>query len=154
MIQEIKKKYQEDFNNINEKFLKTHNSQSYTRKHSKIIDKHLIVLWQNLKLPSEISLIAVGGFGREELFPYSDIDILILLPDSNSKVMNEKVSTFITACWDLGMKIGQSVRTLKETRFEIHKDIKTTTNLLESRLIRGSKKDFIETLLIMKSTNT
>ena len=144
MIQEIKKKYQEDFNNINEKFLKTHNSQSYTRKHSKIIDKHLIVLWQNLKLPSEISLIAVGGFGREELFPYSDIDILILLPDNNSKVMNEKVSNFITACWDLGMKIGHSVRTLKETRFEIHKDIKTTTNLLESRLIKGSKEDFIE----------
>ena len=143
MIQAIKRQYQEDFERINKKFLESHNSQSYTTIHSRIIDEHLKSLWANCNIPGEISLIAVGGYGREELFPYSDIDILILIPNKNTKETNEKVSSFITACWDIGMKIGHSVRTLKDTRFEIHKDIKTTTNLLESRLIKGSKQDFI-----------
>ena len=143
MIQAIKRQYQEDFERINKKFLESHNSQSYTTIHSRIIDEHLKSLWANCNIPEEISLIAVGGYGREELFPYSDIDILILIPNKNTKETNEKVSSFITACWDIGMKIGHSVRTLKDTRFEIHKDIKTTTNLLESRLIKGSKQDFI-----------
>ena len=143
MIQAIKRQYQEDFERINKKFLESHNSQSYTTIHSRIIDEHLKSLWVSCNIPEEISLIAVGGYGREELFPYSDIDILILIPNKNTKETNEKVSSFITACWDIGMKIGHSVRTLKDTRFEIHKDIKTTTNLLESRLIKGSKKDFI-----------
>ena len=142
MIQAIKRRYQEDFERINKKFLASHNSQSYTSIHSRIIDEHLKSLWASCNIPEEISLIAVGGYGREELFPYSDIDILILIPNINTKETNEKVSSFITACWDIGMKIGHSVRTLKDTRFEIHKDIKTTTNLLESRLIKGSKKDF------------
>ena len=144
MISDIKKSYQQDFIKINKKFLKIHNSQKYTKDHSKVIDKHLISLWKIIGLTDKLSLIAVGGYGREELFPSSDIDILILLPNKYGGETKDKVSNFISACWDLGMKIGHSVRTLKETRFEIHKDIKTTTNLLESRLIYGATKDFIE----------
>ena len=78
----------------------------------------------------------------------------ILITDKNTQEINEKVSSFITACWDIGMKIGHSVRTLKDTRFEIHKDVKTTTNLLETRLIKGSKNDFIALLKCIKNEKT
>jgi len=143
MIQLIKEKYQHDFQKINQKFLRIHNSQSYTAAHSTIIDNTLINLWEDIGIHKEVSLIAVGGYGRAELFPYSDVDILILLPNNKNYEITNKVSSFITACWDIGIKIGHSVRTLKETRFEIHKDIRTTTNLLESRLIKGPDQDFI-----------
>ena len=79
MIQLIKEKYQHDFQKINQKFLRIHNSQSYTAAHSTIIDNTLINLWEDIGIHKEVSLIAVGGYGRAELFPYSDVDILILL---------------------------------------------------------------------------
>ena len=66
MIQAIKRQYQEDFERINKKFLESHNSQSYTTIHSRIIDEHLKSLWVSCNIPEEISLIAVGGYGREE----------------------------------------------------------------------------------------
>ena len=89
MIQAIKRKYQEDFEGINKNFLALHNSQHYIRTHSRIIDEHLKSLWSSSNIPEETSLIAVGGYGREELFPYSDIDILILITNKNTQAIIE-----------------------------------------------------------------
>ena len=143
MIQELKKNYQVKFKQLCKDFLSVHKGQTFLKKHTRLVDDLLLHLLKSLSIESHISLVAVGGYGREELYPYSDIDILILIPENLSQTDQEKITVFVTACWDLGLKIGHSVRTIKENRMEMYKDIKTTTNLLESRLLVGSKKEFL-----------
>jgi len=144
MIQELKKNYQAKFDQLCKDFLTKYNGHSFLKNHTRLVDALLLDLSTSLNLAGNISLVAVGGYGRQELFPYSDIDILILVPEDLNQLDKDKITAFVTACWDLGLKIGHSVRTIKENRMEMHKDIKTTTNLLESRLIKGSKKEFLE----------
>ncbi|MBT0571810.1 [protein-PII] uridylyltransferase [Curvibacter sp. CHRR-16] len=86
------------------------------------------------------SLLAVGGFGRGELQPYSDVDVLILLPDgmAANEACQKQVETFISYCWDAGLEIGSSVRTMQECLDEAAKDVTVQTALLESRLITGN----------------
>ena len=90
------------------------------------------------------ALVAVGGFGRGELFPYSDVDVLLLLPDSASEgddvQLKSCIENFITACWDAGLEIGSSVRTVAECVVEAASDVTIQTSLLESRLITGDAK--------------
>ncbi len=87
------------------------------------------------------SLIAVGGYGRAELFPHSDVDVLVLLPENAEIDSNEALKTalanFITACWDSGLEIGSSVRTVSQCIDEA-RDVTVQTSLLESRLLAGS----------------
>lgn len=110
---------------------------------SKYVDQALQAIWQNYfseDLP--ISLVAVGGYGRSELYPYSDIDLLILLDESIADAPPPELSDFLTALWDTGLEIGQSVRTIKECRDQAEADIATATNLLEARLLIGQSSLF------------
>lgn len=111
-----------------------------------LADKLLIQLWNQAGFKNGESLIAVGGFGRGELFPSSDIDVLVLLPDDanpeKSEALKASLEVFIGSCWDAGLEIGSSVRTLKECLEESEKDITVQTSLLESRLITGNKQLF------------
>ena len=87
-------------------------------------------------------LLAVGGYGRGELFPHSDVDVLVLLPDDCSpdtdNVLKQRLEAFIGSCWDVGLEIGSSVRTLSTCLAEADKDVTVQTALLESRLIAGN----------------
>ncbi len=107
---------------------------------SMTIDHLLTRAWQ-LKIssqePDDVALIAVGGYGRGELHPGSDIDILILLQDACKEKYNEAISDYITFLWDIGLEIGSSVRSLSECVTEAKKDITIATNIIESRLIYG-----------------
>ena len=112
-------------------------------------DTTLTLLWKQAGLGPRVALVAVGGFGRGELFPHSDIDVLLLLPAELSPEHDEHtrrhIETFITSCWDAGLEIGSSVRTLDECLAEAAKDVTVQTALLESRLICGNPalfKDF------------
>jgi [protein-PII] uridylyltransferase len=111
-----------------------------------LADKLLIQLWNQAGFDKGESLIAVGGFGRGELFPSSDLDVLVLLPDhanpDASEELKTKLENFIGSCWDSGLEIGSSVRTLKDCLEESAKDITVQTSLLESRYITGSKSLF------------
>ena len=84
----------------------------------------------------------MGGFGRAELFPYSDIDVLVLLPNDQLPDQNEalksQIEGFIGSCWDVGLDIGSSVRTVDECLHEAAQDVTVQTSLIESRLITGS----------------
>ncbi|MCK5729296.1 MAG: [protein-PII] uridylyltransferase, partial [Methylococcales bacterium] len=91
---------------------------------------------------SKFSLIAVGGYGRRELFPFSDVDILILLNHSKDDGYQEMLSIFNTFLWDIGLNLGLSVRTLKECRKAAINDQTIMTSLLEIRLITGEAKLF------------
>ncbi|HEC58432.1 MAG TPA: [protein-PII] uridylyltransferase [Methylophaga sp.] len=104
------------------------------------IDEVLQDLWQHhIPASAPISLVAVGGYGRGELHPYSDIDLLILLDDAVSEQPPNELSTFLTLLWDVGLEIGHSVRTIQECRQQAEEDITIATNLLETRLLSGDK---------------
>ena len=87
---------------------------------------------------NEIALVAVGGYGRSELMPYSDIDLLILTKKNSNRSYKEAIASFLATCWDLGLDIGQSVRSVKQCAQEARKDITVATALMESRAIAGS----------------
>ena len=97
---------------------------------------------QNLDQVDKLSLCAVGGYGRGQMQPYSDIDLLILSDKGIKKDVQEKISMFITFLWDIKLEIGQAVRTVKETVALAKNDITIATNLVEARLLVGSEKTF------------
>ena len=109
---------------------------------SNLADDLLRQLWAHAGLGEPFALMAVGGFGRGELFPQSDVDVLVLLPDSYSidgdATLRECIERFIGSCWDTGLEIGSSVRSLADCLAEAHKDVTVQTALLESRLITGN----------------
>ena len=111
------------------------------RQLSILADGLLIELWQQAGLPPDLSLVAVGGFGRAELYPHSDVDVLVLLPDGqspeNTPGLQAQLERFIGSCWDTGLEIGSSVRTLSECLGEAAKDITVQTSLLEARRVTG-----------------
>ena len=108
------------------------------------VDQVLAHLWsQHIPNDIPISLLAVGGYGRGELHPYSDIDLLILLQDSISEDPPESLSQFLTQLWDIGLEIGHSVRTINECRHLAEQDITIATNLLETRLLCGDNSLFM-----------
>lgn len=113
---------------------------------ARVADEALRGLWQHAGLPAGIALVAVGGFGRGELFPHSDVDVLLLLPDGISPdhdpALKQRIESFIGSCWDAGLEIGSSVRTLGECMAQAAGDVTVQTSLLESRLITGSRKLF------------
>ena len=106
---------------------------------SALTDELLRGLWRYAGFDAPFVLVAVGGFGRGELFPYSDVDVLLLLPDDQSPDTDERlkgqIEAFIGSCWDAGLEIGSSVRTLADCLAEAAKDVTVQTSLLEARLI-------------------
>jgi [protein-PII] uridylyltransferase len=110
------------------------------------IDSLLRHLWRLVELNQQkhLSLVAVGGYGRGQLQPYSDIDLLILSSKTFSKDQQESISRFITLLWDIGLDLGQSVRTVKETFNHAKQDVTIATNLVEARLLIGSQDTFDE----------
>ena len=112
---------------------------------AKHVDGTLAELWRGAGLPAGAALVAVGGYGRGELFPHSDVDVLLLLPDNASppdEATAAAVSAFVTACWDIGLEIGSSVRTVDECVAEAARDVTVQTALLESRLVAGARRLF------------
>ena len=125
----------------------TRGIQAMLKKLARLTDATLRTLWQNSCFPPETCLVAVGGFGRGELFPHSDVDVLLLLPDEiaieNEPALKSKVESFISSCWDCGLEIGSSVRTAADCVQEAVKDVTVQTSLLEARLIAGSQASFL-----------
>jgi len=106
------------------------------------VDEALIELWHTLKLPKNASLIGVGGYGRGELFPYSDVDVLILLPQPPNETLRSTLELLVQHFWDLGLEFGHSIRTIEECLQSSKTDISVQTSLLEARLITGNRQLF------------
>jgi [protein-PII] uridylyltransferase len=114
---------------------------------SQAADDALKQLWERAGLPAGVALVAVGGFGRGELFPHSDVDVLLLMPDGitceQDANLKQRVERFIGSCWDAGLEIGSSVRTVEECVAQAAGDVTVQTSLLEARLVTGSRKLFL-----------
>lgn len=109
------------------------------RATTRLIDETLIDAWRSAQIREHAALVAVGGYGRRELFPHSDIDLLILLPEQAGEATLSAVESLVTQFWDIGLEVGHSVRSVAECLTEAKRDVTVHTTLLEARLLVGSR---------------
>lgn len=102
----------EERSRLKQQYQNSGNALALLRHHSQLIDQLLTELWQSLAIPADLALLAVGGYGRGELYPHSDIDLLILLPEHESRLEGEKLEDLLRILWDIGLEVGHSVRNL------------------------------------------
>ncbi|MCI5107572.1 MAG: [protein-PII] uridylyltransferase [Pseudomonadales bacterium] len=124
---------------LDNRYKRNLNINDIVRGRAWVIDQILRIAWnfQNWPNPGDIALVAVGGYGRGELLPHSDIDLLILTRKDRNRQYQECVSGFLTTLWDIGLDIGQSMRSVKQCKQEAAKDITVVTALMESRTLIG-----------------
>src|SRR5260370_550614 len=121
------------------KFQETADGPMVLREHCRLIDRVLKDLWQQLRFAAPLALLAVGGYGRGELYPHSDIDVLVLLQDSASAGPAAKIEELVGRVWDPGLELAHSVRAVAECVEEAAKDVTVMTSLLEARLLAGNR---------------
>src|SRR5436190_22560483 len=107
-----------------------------------MVDEALTRLWAGCIADPQVALVAVGGYGRGALFPHSDVDVLVLLPDGRPP--DAPIERFIHSLWDLGLEPGHSVRSVSECVEEAAKDVTVDTSLLEARLVTGNPALMLE----------
>ncbi|MBI5437195.1 MAG: [protein-PII] uridylyltransferase [Nitrosomonadales bacterium] len=120
-----------------------HNAQPsrLLRAHTRLVDEHLRMVWQMLAMPPDLALVAVGGYGRGELYPKSDIDLLVLLANEPDAPLQQRLQELVGLLWDIGLEVGHSMRTVAQCVAE-SSDVTVQTNLLEARLITGARPLF------------
>lgn len=116
----------------------------YLARHAALVDAVLAALCVRLALPDSVCLAAVGGYGRGELYPGSDVDVLLILTREPDEAERAALEAWVRACWDMGLEIGHSVRTVDACLAEAEADITVETNLLEARWLWGSRPLFAE----------
>lgn len=122
-----------------EQFWAGQDVEELVRERATFIDAFLCELWHHwFEYDDDCALFAVGGYGRGELHPKSDIDLLILIKESLRN--NERIGEFIRLLWDLKLEIGHSVRTVRECKSEAIRDLSVMTALIEKRLLIGSPR--------------
>lgn len=119
--------------------------EALIKRNAAFIDEVLTLAWRRFDWEENltswrkhrIALVAVGGYGRGELHPYSDIDLLILLERGHYDTHASNIQSFLTLLWDIGLEVGHSVRSIKECRNQAKSDVTILTSLMESRTICG-----------------
>jgi [protein-PII] uridylyltransferase len=142
----LKKIIYENYDALSQKFDPQLNVGQLLVENSVFIDDILTLCWNHFlkQHTAQLCLIATGGYGRNELFPNSDIDILILLNNSDIGPLQSNLSDFSNFLWDIGLKPGQSVRTIAECIQSAAEDQTIMTNLIETRLISGNQLLFTD----------
>lgn len=129
---------------LHQAFYQWGNISRLVRTRAWVVEQLIVELWRRNELDkSQLTLVAVGGFGRGDLQPHSDVDLLILY---HQDLPEENVSCFIQNLWDLGLDVGQAVRTVEESVALATEDITVVTNLMESRFIQGEHQLFNDML--------
>lgn len=110
------------------------------RRRAKAVDDIVVENWRALEsVPSDAALLAVGGFGRGELHPESDVDLLVLLARRPPRGLEAELGEFVRRLWDAGLQVGHSVRTLRQCVRLARDDLTVITNLMEQRRLAGSE---------------
>src|SRR5918999_4893849 len=124
---------------LKEAYLRRPNPRALLTQHTQLVDRTVKALWGETGVAGEAALVATGGYGRGELFPCSDIDLLILLGKEPSEAQRGALERLIGRFWDIGLEIGHSVRTVEGCVEAAAGDITIRTTLLESRFLVGSR---------------
>ncbi len=135
-IREILKQGQKD---LAAAYLARPDHRAYLAGRSQLVDQVLERLWLHEQLPNGAALIAVGGYGRNELYPHSDIDVLIALESPATPEQETVLARLVSQFWDIGLAVGHSVRTIDECISAAESDVTVQTALSESRLICGQQ---------------
>ncbi len=127
----------------------------FLNKRSENIDNLIreIAIQTRLNSINDFGIFSVGGYGRGELHPYSDIDLLLLSKSNLSKSDQKKIELFISILWDLDFEVGHSVRTIEQARNQAREDLYTMTNMLEFRILFGNETLHKEYLKIIDTKN-
>ncbi len=125
---------------LGERFRDGEPAEQLVAERARLVDQTLIAAWRRhgLTESKDAALVAVGGYGRGELHPASDVDILVLRKGGGKAELKKNIQTFVTFLWDLGIEIGHSVRTVRECVTAAKRDITVATGLMESRLLDGA----------------
>ena len=117
--------------------------EALVRDRARMVDVVLRAAWALHAGPArDVALVAVGGYGRGELHPCSDIDVLILLPKSDADGGHDGIERFLAFLWDIGLEVGHSVRTIDDCQRESAADVSVATTLIEARLLAGPEHLF------------
>ena len=129
---------------LSSRFVPQKSVRNLLKEHSNFTDEILSSTWRQLLTvdADKHCLLAVGGFGRQELFPHSDIDLLIIPADKVIPGVQDKMAQFCNFLWDIGLKPGLSIRTVEQSVQAAEADQTIMTNLMENRLIAGNTRLF------------
>jgi [protein-PII] uridylyltransferase len=129
---------------LKERFVADEPIEDLVRDRARLVDIALRAAWVNhaRTFAGDLALVAVGGYGRGELHPSSDIDIMVLLPKSDSSDWQPDIERFLTFLWDIGLEVGHSVRSIDDCQRESLADISVATTLFEARLLAGPEPLF------------
>ena len=122
---------------LNERFEAGTPVREVINKRAWLIDQLLTCAWRRHIATEPMALVAVGGYGRGDLLPGSDVDLMLLIKPRTQKRLKSGIETFLAFLWDIGLEVGHSVRTVKECVREARSDVTIATNLQEARLIAG-----------------
>ena len=125
---------------LNGRFHEGEQTSTLLFERAAFIDLILHHVWTRFEWSKHISLLAVGGYGRGELHPQSDIDLMLLIRRGSPTRYQKSIEGFLTFLWDIQLKIGQSARSLAQCVDEARTDITVATNLMETRTIAGDEK--------------
>ena len=129
---------------LKDRFVADESIEDLVRDRARLVDITLRAAWIRHagKFADDLALVAVGGYGRGELHPSSDIDIMVLLPKSDSADWQPDIERFLTFLWDIGLEVGHSVRSIDDCQRESLADISVATTLFEARLLAGPESLF------------
>src|SRR5690606_33065028 len=124
---------------LKQRFLANESMDTLVHDRAQAVDDVILACWRHFarRIADSAELVAVGGYGRGELHPQSDIELLILLDDASDRATGEPISRFLTFLWDIGLEVGHSVRTLEDCETQARADVTVLTALMETRLLAG-----------------
>jgi [protein-PII] uridylyltransferase len=125
---------------LRERFHQRESAADLLRRQAQLVDRALKEVWTSRAMPRNAALAAVGGYGRGELFPCSDVDLLILLSAPADAELARKLEDLVGTLWDIGLEVGHSVRTIDECAALAASDVTVQTTLLEARLLTGKRE--------------
>ncbi len=130
---------------LTQRFLNGETAGTLVHDRARLVDMIVLTAWRQTTAAGAIkkaTLAAVGGYGRGELHPYSDVDLLILLKSDKKAAVKDPLARFLTLLWDIGLEVGHSTRTIAECKSEARGEISVITNLMEARYLAGDERLF------------
>ncbi|MDP2809624.1 MAG: [protein-PII] uridylyltransferase [Rhodocyclaceae bacterium] len=138
LIAEVRAALQTGQADLRTAYERSGNTGALLRGRARLVDRALRNLWKKQGIPADIALVAVGGYGRGDLYPASDIDLLLLVPEGYDAIHHPRIESLVGLLWDIGLDIGHSVRSVGECLHESSRDITVQTTLIEARLLCGN----------------